>query len=75
MTSTSLFQLVTLPVEFDASARAKQELQRLGVIQGPDGAGVSKMLNAAAVTYVAALITSLLTLLQYVLMFMQGQED
>lgn len=71
----SLFQLVTLPVEFDASARAKQELQRLGVIQGPDGAGVSKMLNAAALTYVAALITSLLTLLQYVLMFMQGQDD
>lgn len=69
-----LFQAVTLPVEFDASSRAKKQLQSMGLISGPDGTGVSKMLNAAALTYVAALVTSLLTLLQYVLMFM-GQDE
>lgn len=66
----ALFHLVTLPVEFDASRRAKKQLQSLGLIRDPQEAiGVSKVLNAAAMTYVAALVTSLLTLLYYVMRF------
>lgn len=66
----ALFHLVTLPVEFDASSRAKKQLQSLGLIRDPQEArGVSKVLNAAAMTYVAALVTSLLTLLYYVMRF------
>jgi Zn-dependent membrane protease YugP len=66
----ALFHLVTLPVEFDASSRAKKQLQALGLVRDPEEArGVSKVLNAAAMTYVAALVTSLLTLLYYVMRF------
>lgn len=66
-TVIAAFQLITLPVEFDASRRAKEQLLRLGLIQSHETAGVSKVLNAAALTYVAALVTSLLELLQYVM--------
>lgn len=67
----ALFQVVTLPVEFDASSRAKKQLQKLGLIRGEDEArGVSKVLSAAAMTYVAGMITSLLQLLYFVLQFM-----
>jgi len=58
-----LFQLVTLPVEYDASARAKQQLFRLGLVREDERVGVNKVLDAAALTYVAALATSLLQLL------------
>ena len=61
-TVTTLFQIVTLPVEFDASKRAKQVLLRLGLVQADESEGVSKVLNAAAMTYVAALVTSVLQL-------------
>jgi hypothetical protein len=62
-----LFNLVTLPVEFDASARAKVVLQRLGIIQtGEEAAAVSQTLNAAGLTYVAAFIGILLQFLYYV---------
>jgi Zn-dependent membrane protease YugP len=64
----TLFQLVTLPVEFDASRRAKEQLFRLGLVQGDERAGVSKVLNAAAMTYVAALVTSLLQLLRLLML-------
>ncbi len=64
----TLFQLVTLPVEFDASSRAKAQLFKLGLIRGEEREGVSEVLSAAAMTYVAAMITSLLTLLQFVMM-------
>jgi len=67
-TIIALFNLVTLPVEFDASRRAKDQLFRLGLIQDDERPGVSKVLNAAALTYVAALVTSLLSLLQLVMM-------
>jgi Zn-dependent membrane protease YugP len=60
---TTLFQLVTLPVEFDASRRAKQQLFRLGLVREDERAGVSKVLNAAALTYVAALVSSVMQLL------------
>jgi Zn-dependent membrane protease YugP len=62
----TLFQLVTLPVEYDASSRAKQQLFRLGLVREDERAGVSKVLDAAALTYVAALVSSILTLLYYI---------
>jgi hypothetical protein len=62
----TLFQLITLPVEYDASARAKEQLFRLGMVTEGERAGVSKVLHAAALTYVAALVTSVLTLLYYI---------
>lgn len=61
----TLFQLITLPVEYDASARAKEQLFRLGLVRETERDGVAKVLNAAALTYVAALVSSMLTLLYY----------
>jgi Zn-dependent membrane protease YugP len=58
-----LFQVVTLPVEFDASARAKRLVVETGIISAEERKGMDRVLNAAAMTYVAAVITSLLTLL------------
>jgi Zn-dependent membrane protease YugP len=59
-----LFQLITLPVEFDASRRAKIILQQMGIVQpGEEVVGVNKVLNAAALTYVAAFIAALGNLL------------
>ena len=58
----TVFQLVTLPVEFDASRRAKQELVGIGIIDQDEMVGVSKTLNAAALTYVAAFVSSLANL-------------
>jgi Zn-dependent membrane protease YugP len=59
-----VFQLITLPVEFDASRRAKIILQQMGIVQpGIEAAGVNKVLNAAALTYVAAFIAALGNLL------------
>ena len=64
---TILFQLVTLPVEFDASKRAKEQLISLGLIDDNEHEQVSKVLFAAAMTYVAGLISNLLQLLRLVL--------
>lgn len=61
----TLFQLVTLPVEFDASRRAKVQLVSLGILDRDEMPGVNETLDAAALTYVAAFISSLLTLLYY----------
>ena len=61
-----IFQLVTLPVEYDAIRRAKEQLFRLGLVHEQERAGVSKVLDAAALTYVAALVSSMLTLLYYI---------
>src|SRR5437660_1653264 len=59
-----VFQLITLPVEFDASRRAKIILQQMGIVQpGAEVAGVNNVLNAAALTYVAAFIAALGNLL------------
>lgn len=56
----AFFQLITLPVEFDASRRAKVILQQMGLIQpGGEAAGVNAVLNAAALTYVAAFVAAL----------------
>ena len=62
-----IFQLVTLPVEFNASKRAKQELSKLNILIGEENEGAQKMLLSAALTYVAGLISSLLELLRLVL--------
>jgi hypothetical protein len=60
-----LFQVVTLPVEFDASRRAKALVTEYGIVTMEERKGVDAVLNAAALTYVAAAITTLLTLLYY----------
>ncbi len=66
-----LFALATLPVELDASARARRLLSESGLIMGDDEArGVSNVLNAAALTYVAALVTAVMQLLYYVTLVM-----
>lgn len=63
----AVFALATLPVEFDASARAKQLLAQTGIIRTDEEMrGVNQVLNAAALTYVAALVTAVLQLLYYV---------
>jgi Zn-dependent membrane protease YugP len=59
----TIFQLVTLPVEFDASRRAKAELVSTGILQQDEMVGVNKTLDAAALTYVAAFVSSLANLL------------
>jgi uncharacterized protein len=64
----TFFQLITLPVEFDASKRAKAQLVGMGLIAREEESAVSKVLNAAALTYVAALVSSVLTLLQYIML-------
>src|SRR3989440_12003255 len=69
-----VFQLITLPVEFDASRRAKIILQQMGIVQpGEEVAGVNNVLNAAALTYVAAFIAALGNLLW--LMSMRDRRD
>jgi Zn-dependent membrane protease YugP len=60
-----LFQIVTLPVEFDASARAKKLIVDYGIISSHEREGVDRVLNAAALTYVAAAVSTLLTLLYF----------
>jgi Zn-dependent membrane protease YugP len=63
---TVFFQLVNLPVEFDASRRARRMLLSTGMIMEDEETEVARVLNAAALTYVAATLTSILTLLYYV---------
>jgi Zn-dependent membrane protease YugP len=60
-----LFQIVTLPVEFDATARAKRLAVEYGIVSAQERQGMDRVLNAAALTYVAAAISTLLTLLYY----------
>jgi hypothetical protein len=62
-----LFQLVTLPVELDASARAKRLAFSNGIVLEQERAGMSRVLNAAALTYVAAAVSTLMTLLYFLL--------
>lgn len=71
---TTVFQLVTLPVEFDASARALGTIDGAGLLDEDERRGAKKVLTAAALTYVAALLMSLLQLLRYLLIF-AGRND
>ncbi len=72
--ATALFALVTLPVEFDASSRAKKLLAGQGVLIGSEMEGVNRVLNAAAMTYVAGAIQAISTLLYYAWLLM-GRRD
>jgi Zn-dependent membrane protease YugP len=69
------FQLVTLPVEFNASSRARDIMVSEGFIAGDEERGVAKVLNAAALTYVAAALISLLELVKFILIFMNSNRD
>ena len=69
-----LFQLVTLPVEFDATRRAKVQLVELGILDRDEMEGVNETLDAAALTYVAAFVAAVGSLL-HVLMILQGRRD
>lgn len=64
-----LFQLVTLPVEFDASNRAKVFLKEYGVVDNSEEQGVSKMLGSAAMTYVAGVVSAALEMLYLIMRF------
>lgn len=70
-----LFQLVTLPVEFDASRRAKAQLVNLGIVGRDEMEGVHETLDAAALTYVAAFVASLGSLLHIVMLLAGGRRD
>ncbi|MSU49185.1 MAG: zinc metallopeptidase [Opitutus sp.] len=69
-----LFQFVTLPVEFDASRRAKAQLVSLGILGSDEMEGVHETLDAAALTYVAAFVAALGSLL-HILMLLSGRRD
>lgn len=71
----ALFQLVTLPVEFNASDRAITTLANGGILYGEEINGAKKVLKAAALTYVAALVSSLAQLLRLVLLFGGRRRD
>jgi uncharacterized protein len=70
-----LFQLVTLPVEFDASRRAKQQLHQLGLVTSGEAKGVSGVLTAAAMTYVAAALAAVTQLAYYALVFLGNSRN
>ena len=71
----TVFQLITLPVEFDASRRAKLILGEMGIIrQGGEAAGVNKVLDSAALTYVAAFVASLFQLIRLWLIMQSGRS-
>ena len=71
----TFFQIITLPVEYDASRRAKQQLTKLGLVRPDEAPAVSKMLYAAALTYVAAMLTAVLQLLQLIMLFNRNNRD
>ncbi|MFC5653433.1 zinc metallopeptidase [Paenibacillus solisilvae] len=68
------FQLITLPVEFNASSRARDIMVSEGFITNEEERGVAKVLNAAALTYVAAALISLLELIKYIMIFTQSRD-
>jgi Zn-dependent membrane protease YugP len=73
--AVALFSVVTLPVEFDASKRAKQQLVAENILFPQEMTGVNAVLNAAALTYVAAAIQAISTLLYYVLLLTGSSRD
>lgn len=76
--ATVVFQLINLPVEFNASSRAKTELMALGIINNQELSQVSGVLTAAAMTYVAATLQAVATLAYYLLQYVlqsQGRRD
>lgn len=71
---TVAFQLVTLPVEFNASNRARRIIVEEGYVRSEEERGVGKVLNSAALTYVAAALISLLELIRYIGIFTSNRE-
>ncbi|MBN2326637.1 MAG: zinc metallopeptidase [Candidatus Omnitrophica bacterium] len=69
-----LASVITLPVEFNASSRALAQLTQYGIVSSEEHTGTKKVLNAAALTYVAAALGAILTLLYYVMLLM-GNRD
>ena len=72
---TVLFQLITLPVEFNASGRALAILSDSGMLYGDEVKGAKNVLSAAAMTYVAAAITAVLQLLRLIMIFGGRNND
>lgn len=71
----TVFQVVTLPVEFDASRRAKERLLRLGLVGRQESGAVSQVLNAAAMTYAAAMVSAVLDLIYWALIARSSHRD
>ena len=69
-----LFQLVTLPVEFNASSRALKLIKEYGIVTEDEHSGAKKMLTSAALTYVAGVLSTLAEILRYILMF-SGRDN
>ncbi len=72
---TAIFALITLPVEFDASRRAKTQLVNYGIITPGELEGVNKVLNAAALTYVAGAAQAISSILYYALLLVNRRRD
>ncbi|MFZ4452298.1 zinc metallopeptidase [Salibacterium aidingense] len=74
MSAAVLFQLVTLPVEFNASSRAMQQIVTTGIIRNNEEKETKKVLDAAALTYVAAALVAVLELVRFVMMYFAVNE-
>lgn len=74
MSAAVLFQLVTLPVEFDASNRAMTQLVSVGIIRNDEERDTKKVLNAAALTYVAAALVAVLELMRFVMIYLSSRD-
>ncbi|MBU9723927.1 MULTISPECIES: zinc metallopeptidase [Bacillaceae] len=75
MSFAVLFQLVTLPVEFNASSRAMEQVVSAGVIRNDEEKRTKKVLDAAALTYVAAALVAVLELVRFIMMFLAMNRD
>jgi Zn-dependent membrane protease YugP len=75
MGAAVLFQLITLPVEFNASSRAMNQIVATGLIRNNEERGARKVLNAAALTYVAGALVALLELARFIFMFIGMNND
>ena len=75
MAAAVVFQVITLPVEFNASNRAMDQVIQLGIIRNNEERATKKVLNAAALTYVAAAAVAVLELLRFVLMYVGMNSD
>ncbi|MCD8510714.1 MAG: zinc metallopeptidase [Bacillus sp. (in: Bacteria)] len=75
MSGAVLFQLVTLPVEFNASNRAMEQVVSAGVIRNDEERETKKVLNAAALTYVAAALVAVMELVRFILMYVMMNRD
>lgn len=73
--AVAFFQLITLPVEFNASSRALKTIESCGFLEGEEYNGAKKVLTAAALTYVAALASALATLLRLFIILGRGNRD